>query len=345
MSIVIFIVTITITLSATCSLFESVLYSARMGTLESAKTQERHGKLARVFINMKKNISEPIAAILILNTVANTAGAAIAGMFAADAMGIKWLPLFSTLFTLSILFLSEIFPKTIGAVHWRVLWPFIVHPLKIMSFILYPFIFITQKATAKLTSKQKGKTITEDEILALVHLGAREGEISSNESDMVRNIINLEEVSAEQIMTPRRMIFSLDSTLSVKDAKTAIQGKGFSRIPLFEKDRENIIGYITVHDLNKPESELQGSTTLNSIIRSITHVSADTNCLTLLSSFLKHRMHIAIVSDEYGGIDGLLSLEDIIETILGKEIIDETDREIDLQQAARRKKADDANKK
>lgn len=344
MSIVLFIVIITISVSAACSLFESVLYSARMGTLESAKTQDRHGKLARMFINMKKNISEPIAAILILNTIANTAGAAIAGMFAAEAMGMKWLPLFSTVFTLCILFLSEIFPKTIGAIHWRSIWPFIVHPLKLIGIILYPFIIITQKATATLTNRQKGKTITEDEILALVHLGAREGEISSSESEMVRNIINLEEISAEQIMTPRRMIFSLDSSITVKDARNAIRGKGFSRIPLYENEYENIIGYITVHDLNKPEDEISEGAVLKLIMRSINHVQADTNCLTLLTAFLKHRMHIAMVSDEYGGIDGLLTLEDIIETILGKEIIDETDREIDLQEAAR-KKADAREKK
>jgi CBS domain containing-hemolysin-like protein len=286
---------------------------------------------------MKKNISEPIAAILILNTIANTGGAAVAGMFAVDALGAAWLPLFSALFTIAILFFSEIYPKTIGAVHWRGIWPFVVYPLNLIKIILYPFIFVTQKATQSVTSKQKGKTITEDEILALVHLGAREGEISSEESAMVKNIINLEEKLIEEVMTPRKMIFSLDINSTISQATKAIQGKGFSRIPLYEGDRENIIGYTIIHDLNKSEVLSKPEEKLKSIVRKIHHFPSTINCLNLLTSFLKHRLQIAIVEDEYGGVDGLITLEDLIETVLGKEIVDETDREIDLQETARKR--------
>lgn len=337
MTILIFIVTATILTSASCSLFESILYSTRMGTLESAKTKEKKGRTARLFIGMKTNISETIAAILILNTLANTGGAAIAGMYAVDFLGTAWLPVFSAIFTIAILFLSEIYPKTVGAVHWRGLWPFIVYPLKVIIFALYPFIFITQKATASVMAKQKGKTITEDEILALVHLGAREGEISKEESAMVRNIINLEDKTVEQIMTPRKMVFSIDGAMNLADATLAILGKGFSRIPVYEKDKENIIGYVTIHDLHKPGVAENIQDSIKSIMRPISQVALNSNCLTLLTSFLKQRMHIAIVADEYGGVDGLVTLEDLIETVLGREIVDETDKVVDLQEEARKK--------
>jgi len=170
MTILILVVLITIIVSANCSLYEAVLYSTRMGTLESAKTRERRPKIAQLFIQMKKNISEPLAAILILNTIANTAGATIAGMYAAQELGSEWVLVFSILFTLAILFLSEIIPKTIGAILWRSLWPFIVYPLKLMKYSLYPAIYITRKITDLLTRNQKMDTITEDEILALIHL-------------------------------------------------------------------------------------------------------------------------------------------------------------------------------
>lgn len=338
MTILIIVVLITLLISANCSLYEAVLYSTRPATLEAAKTQARRGKLASQFIALKKNISQPLAAILILNTVANTAGATIAGMYAADVLGASMVPLFSLVLTLGILFLSEIIPKTIGAVHWRNLWPHIVYPLKIMHAVLYPAIFVTEKISRLLTRQQKIATITEEEILALVHLGAREGEISREESRMVRNIINLEEREVREIMTPRRMIFSLPATMTIEEAFQTISGKGITRIPIYEGDRENITGYVVSHDISEAKMQNASGGSLLSIVRPISFVSEGTNCLTMLTSFLRQRKHIAIVSDEFGGVDGLVTMEDLLETLLGSEIVDETDRIVDLQEAARKRK-------
>lgn len=338
MIILVTVVFLTLAISANCSLYEAVLYSTRIGTLESVKTRRRYAKLASLFISMKKNISEPLAAILILNTIANTAGATIAGMFATKTLGSSLVPLFSLVFTIGILFLSEIMPKTVGAVHWRTLWPFIVYPLKLMKYLLLPIIFITQKFTGFLTKQKQTVTITEDEILALVHLGAHEGEISHEESKMVRNIINLENKQVQEIMTPRRMIISLESHKSVGQANKIIEGKGVSRIPLYEGDKENIIGYVMKQDLSSPKSFSQPQEPLRSYMRPISFILETTNCLSVLTSFLKHRRHIAIVSDEFGGVAGLVTLEDLIETILGAEIVDETDQIVDLQAAARKQK-------
>jgi len=337
MTVLILVVLITLIVSASCSLYEAVLYSTRPATLEAAKTKAKRGKLAAQFISLKNNISEPIAAILILNTIANTAGATIAGMYATKVLGTSMVPLFSILLTLAILFLSEILPKTIGAVHWRGLWPVIVHPLQIISLVLKPAIFVTEKISRLITRNQQTSTITEEEILALVHLGAHEGEISKEESHMVRNIIDLENRLVKEIMTPRRMIFSLPADMTIDKAFKSASGKGITRIPIYEGDRENIIGYVLSHDISEAKMQDDAGKSLQSISRPISTVPDITNCLTLLTGFLKQRKHIAIVSDEFGGVDGLVTMEDLLETLLGSEIIDETDRIIDLQEAARKK--------
>ncbi len=339
MTILLIVVFITLFVSASCSLYEAVLYSTRPATLEAAKMQAKRGKLAAQFMVMKKNISQPIAAILILNTIANTAGATIAGMYAADVLGTSMIAVFSIFFTLSILFLSEIIPKTYGAVHWRGLWPFIVVPLQLMKSVLYPVIFVTEKITRSITRQHKiTDTITEDEILALVKLGAHEGEITKGESQMVFNIINLEDRKVSDVMTPRTMMFSLPATMTVGKAIQSISGKGFTRIPIYEGDKENITGYVVTHDFNFVEMQNKPESTLKSIARQISFVPENINCLTMLTNFLKQRKHIAVVTDEFGGVDGLITLEDLLETILGSEIVDETDVVVDLQEAARKRK-------
>ncbi len=172
----------------------------------------------------------------------------------------------------------------------------------------------------------------------MVKLGAHEGEITKGESQMVFNIINLEDRKVREIMTPRTMMFSLPAELSVEKAFQNISGKGFSRIPIYEGEKENVIGYVVTHDFSYAEMQNKPETSLKSIARQISFVSEDINCLTMLTSFLKQRKHIAIVTDEFGGVDGLITLEDLLETVLGSEIVDETDVIVDLQEAARKRK-------
>lgn len=290
-----------------------------------------------MFADMKKNIASPIAAILILNTVANTAGATIAGMYATGVLGSAWVPIFSAILTVAILVFSEIIPKTVGVVYWRSLWAGVAYPLKFIRFMLAPFIFVTQKMTSKLTSSQKGSTITEDEILHFVQLGAKEGEISREESVMIESIINLENIPISKIMTPRRVVFSLSAAADLRTAMTQIDKHVFTRIPVFENDREHIIGYVMRQDIQEAAFENTKEFNLKSLVKSITFERDTANCLSLLISFLKHRRHIAIVTDEFGGMDGIVSLEDLLETALGMEIVDETDQAVDLQKIAREK--------
>jgi len=336
MAVLLLVVFVTIFISAQCSLYEATLYSTRMGSLEAAKSKAKTKGIARRMIQMKRQISAPIAAILILNTIANTAGATIAGMYAHQVLGTSMVPLFSALFTLGILFFAEIIPKTLGAVHWRTLWPWIVWPLIVMKNGLYPFIFVTEKFAAWLIRGHSTSPMTEEDILGAVRLGAKEGEISKWESLMVHNIINLEDKQVREVMTPRTVMFSLDAEMTVAEGLDAAGEKGFTRIPVYHEDRENITGYVMIHDLGSAKTLSEPKTTLATIAKPIASIPETTNCLTLMNTFLKKRRHIAVVKDEYGGVAGLVTLEDLLEVVLGAEIVDERDTVVDMQEMARK---------
>lgn len=337
MFVLIVIVAVTILVSSSCSLFESVLYTTRMGTLEASKSEGRRQRLAASMLEMKRNISGPIAAILILNTIANTAGATMAGAWADKVLGGGMVPLFSILFTFAILFFAEIFPKTAGAVFWRTLWPGIVRPLTAMRYLLSPLIWVTEKATSLITRGHKSQHITEKEILAVIRWGETEGEISNLESLIVHNIIGLEDKQVEDIMTPRTVMFSLPETALVEDVREEASEKGFTRIPLYRDDRERITGYVMIHDLNSHKACSAQGVTLAGLARPMGFVDQGTNCLKLLARFLRTRRHVSVVKDPYGGVAGLVTLEDLLETMLGTEIVDERDEVADLQKLARRK--------
>lgn len=336
MLILISVVVFTILISSQCSLYEAVLYSTRMGTLEAEKTGGKRRVKAMKMIHMKREISMPLSAILILNTIANTAGATLAGMYAAKALGDGLVPAFSVAFTLGILFFAEIIPKTLGAIHWRRLWPGVVWPLTLMKWLLYPFILITQQFAGFMTrSGEETPAVTEEDILGTIRLGAKGGEISQWESLMLHNIIHLETKEVREIMTPRTVMFSLDEEMTVEDASALAAERGFTRIPVYRGDRENIVGYVMIHDLNSAQTLSRPQTRLGALTKPILFVRETENCRVLMTHFLKKRRHIAVIGDEYGGVAGLVTLEDLIETVLGTEIVDENDSVVDLQKMAR----------
>jgi CBS domain containing-hemolysin-like protein len=338
MSILLTVVTLTLAISALCSLCEATLYSTRTGALEAVNPRSHTGRLARRFLGMKRHIEGPIAAILILNTLANTAGATMAGMYATHVFGAGWLPVFSGVFTLGILLCSEILPKTLGALYWRRLWPSMVLPLTVMQTLLHPAIRLTQLFTRLLTHGQTSSVVTEEEIIAMARLSAQAGEISAQESRMVQNIIKLEEQYVRDVMTPRPVMFALDAYTTVAEALPLVTDRGFSRVPIYEENREHITGYVILHDLSMAQVRQQTAMPLRSLAKSIVFVPETANCFNVLMMFLEQRLHIAIVVDEYGGVAGLVTLEDLLETMLGTEIVGEADRVVDLRQSARNRR-------
>ncbi len=332
------IVFLTVFISANCSLYEAILYSTRQATLEGVKAQGRAPGLVDKMIHMKQNIASPIAAILILNTIANTAGATLSGMMAAEVLGAKWMPLVSVGLTLCILIFSEIIPKTVGAVHWRGLWRFTVLPLLTIRYLLTPFVFMAQRLTDILTPADAPPNVTEDDIVGVAWLGTSEGEISEEEGRLVENVIRLEDSQVHEVMTPRAVVFTLPEDAEVSDAYRHSEEKAFSRIPVYRDDPENIIGYVTRYDINTARDKSEDAETIAGLVKEIQFVPEKTDCLKALINLLSNHASMAIACDEFGGFAGLLSLEDILETLLGTEIVDETDKVVDLREYARRRR-------
>ena len=335
MTILIFAVTISVLLSALCSLLESVLYSTRIITLEAAATSGQ--KAAQVMLSLKGKVERPLAAILILNTAANTAGAAVAGWAAGEVWGGGSLWIFSAAFTLSILLFSEIIPKTVGALHWRGLWRWSALPLRIMVRALLPAIWATQMITRLITrGRAEGPRISEEEIMAAASLGARGGQISELEQDLIHNIIRLEKSRATDIMTPRTVMLTADGSLPLSAAQEEAKHWGHTRVPVYQGGPEEIIGYALTNEVLSAPLGPGGEALLKTLVKPVRFVPGSANALNLLNSFLRDREHLYMVVDEYGGIMGVVTLEDVLESLVGSEIVDEKDSVVDLQKLARR---------
>ncbi|MBF0498412.1 MAG: DUF21 domain-containing protein, partial [Deltaproteobacteria bacterium] len=296
----ILIVVLVIVLTMIFSFVEAVLYSTPRTELDAAIDENRQTKAAQLFLSLKKNIAAPLAAMLILSTVVTTVGASTAGALAHDLFGPKRLIWFSFVFTLVILIFSEIIPKTVGAIYWRSLWPYVAYPLQLMIWTLYPGVQFCLWLSRIITRGNQAVLVTEEEILAMVRLGVHSKEISDLESLMVHNIIGLEDKDVGCIMTPRTVIFALDISMTVQEAYEAACNSGFSRIPIFEGSLENINGYVMMKELSSRDAWEHPATPIKGLAKPVTFVPEHTNCLILLRRFLEKRQHMAIVVDEYG---------------------------------------------
>lgn len=335
MTILLLAVLISLGISAFCSLLESVLYSTRMITLEAAAG--RGSRQAPVMRSLKAKVERPLSALVILDTLADIGGASLAGWAAAELWGPASLLGVSAVFTLATLFLGDILPKTVGTVHWRRLWPWSAGMLDFMVRAMRPLIWLTQAFTNLVTrSRPSGPHVSDEEILAAARLGARAGQISQMEHDLIRNIIGLEEVKAEGIMTPRTVIVAADGALTLAQAREQAEAWGFTRVPVFRGGPEEIMGYVLKSEVLAAPPAKDGQP-LASLAKRLRFVPASANALDLLDSFLRRREHMVMVVDEYGGIMGLLTLEDVLESLVGSEIVDEKDQVDDLQDLARRR--------
>ncbi len=332
MTTLILAVSISVVVSALCSLLESVLYSTRAITLEASTVRE-----VAAMKRFKSEVDRPLSAILILNTLANTAGAALAGWAAGQVWGSGSLWVFSAAFTMTILICSEIIPKTVGAVHWRRLWRPAVYPLGFMITLVTPLIWMTQAITRLITGgRRRSPAISEEEILAAARLGHHGGEISKLEHDLIRNIIFLEDVRAGDIMTPRTVLFSVDGSRRVQDVQERARSWPHSRVPVWQGSSEEVMGYVVKDEVLAARGQILG-TELRALAKPLRFVPASANALDLLNSFLLRREQLYLVVDEYGGIMGVVTLEDVIESLVGSEIVDEKDPVADLQELARRR--------
>ena len=331
------VVTAVLMTSAICSLFEAVLYSvpvSRIEALERAGSPSGH-----VLKELRRRVDRPIAAVLSLNTIANTGGGAIAGALAAQVFGGNiWL--FSCVFTLAILVFSEVLPKTIGVVYARGLAPWIARPLQGLVWWFRPLITLTQHATKLVWSGQQEQRVSDDELLTMVALGLRSGDLQPHEARVIRNVLAFERRTAAEVMTPRTVVFTLEAQTTVGDAAQNAELEKYSRVPVFESVAEDLVGVVHKVDILKSVANDQFDTTLAGLMRPIHFVIETTSLDLLLRSFLERRQHAAAVINEFGSFTGLVTLEDVLEELLGREIVDEFDQVTDQRAFAKRRRAE-----
>jgi len=333
MTLLIIYILIALGFSFYCSIAEAVLLSVSRPYITLMEKEDAgKGHLLR---ELKDDINRPLAAILSLNTIAHTMGAAGAGAQAAKIFGDAYIGVISAILTLLILVFSEIIPKTLGAHFWRQLAVPVARSLKILIWILYPFVIMSEKLTSGLTHENKIK-ITRNEMAAMADLGINEGQLASNESRILKNLFLLRETTIKDIMTPRSVVFSLSDKLQVSEYFDMHGSVRFSRIPVYHQHHDNITGFVLRNDLLLAQARGNTETPLSTYRRDINALSDHTTVLDAYEILLNSRGQILLVVDDYGVMLGIATLEDILETLLGLEIVDESDSIPDMQRLARR---------
>ncbi len=317
-----------------CSVLEAVLLSITPSFISI--TTQKDPDLGKDLQGFKENVDRPLAAILTLNTFAHTIGAAGVGAQAQRLWGDAYLSLTSGVLTLIILFFSEIIPKTIGANHWKRLAPMSIRTIKILIYSpLYPISLLSQFITKRM-KKDKGRSVlSRADFTAMAEIGIKQGIFQDSESQIIRNILRFNKIMVRHIMTPRTVVVSAQEDMPIIEFFTSFPDLRFSRIPIYRENLDDVTGYVLKDEVMYEMIQNQGDKPLKSISRNIQVVPEHMPIPTLFTSLLERKDQIALVVDEYGGTAGLISMEDIIETLLGMEIIDELDQIADLQTWAR----------
>ncbi|GEQ84794.1 hypothetical protein ULMS_03020 [Patiriisocius marinistellae] len=307
------------------------------------KTAEGKG-YAKTLAHLKKNIDAPLIAILTINTVAHTVGAILVGVqaeslpYKVDVMGVNIVGIVSAIMTILILIVSEIIPKTIGATYWKSLGPFTATALKLIIFPLkYTGILWLLNLTTKLIGKSAHvSTMSREEFIAITDAAEQEGVFEENESAVIRNLLVFKSILAKDIMTPFPVVETASEALSLEDFHETHKNLRFSRIPVYKDKSHNISGFVLKDQILEEIIEERGNKTLGDIKREITVVADDKPIPEMFDTFIQQRMHIALVVDDFGNTIGVVTMEDIIETLLGLEIMDESDAIEDMQAQARK---------
>ena len=322
-------------ISFICSVLESVLLSVNMPYV-SVLEKESPG-VGRLLKSHKKNINKSIASILILNTIANTLGAAAVGAQAKTLYGDGAVFYVSVILTFAILFFSEIIPKTIGAVYWKSLAPMSAYVIQFFIVITYPIILMTLFVTNRIKKDDEGSSLTKAELIESTLMSEDDGLLDEQESDVIENILLLDKIKIQEILTPRTVVFGLDGNRTIKDIIASEEAIfKFSRVPVFDEDIENITGMIMTKKIFK-QALIDDSVALHTIQKDIFKINENIPVSMALDLFIKKKEHMFIVLDSYDQTEGIVTLEDCVETILGVEIVDESDSDADMREVAKNK--------
>ena len=331
-----FFVLMALGVSFLCSIAEAVLLSLPASYIEGLK--EKHPRRAERLMRLKTDkLDQALAAILTLNTIAHTVGAIGAGAQATAVFGEVWFGLFSAVMTLLILFLSEIVPKTIGAIYWKGLAMPVAQFIRVMIIVLFPVVWVSEKVTRWISKGKTPHSLSREEFISMTRVGEKSGEIEGHESKMIRSLLRFEELKVVDIMTPRTVVAALPENLSVEEALDEVQGISFSRLPLYEKDLDGITSVILKENIFLAGAEDRRDVKISTLGREVISVPETQPLSKLMEDLLWRREHIAVVLDEYGGTSGLVTMEDLVETLTGFEIMDETDDVQDMRELARKR--------
>jgi len=317
-----------------CSVAEAVLLSVTPSYI--AELRERHPEQAERLHQIKsENIDRSLAAILTVNTIAHTVGAIGAGSKATAVFGDALFGVFTAVMTLLILFLSEIVPKTIGAVHWRRLTGFTVAYVRFLVLAMYPLIRVSELVTRLISRGQRVHVFSRDEFIAMSDIGRQSGELDDRESRIIRNLFRLKALTVKDIMTPRTVMVALQAGTTVAQAYESRDGMPFSRLPVYGRDNDDITGFVLFEDILLAYLKDRKDDPISTLRRDLLPVPSTGTLSSLMDLLMKDRQHIALVVGEFGETRGLVTLEDLVETLLGEEIMDEGDEVADMQAMAR----------
>ena len=334
MQLLITYIIIALGFSFLCSIAEAVILSVTMPYISLLEQEGREA--GTVLKGLKEDINSPLAAILTLNTIAHTVGAAGAGAQAAHVFGSAYVGVASAVLTILILVFSEIIPKTLGAHYWKQLAPPTAYALKGLIWLLYPFVMLSKALTKGISHGPGLIGFNREEMVAMADLSAKEGQLGMQETRILKNLLRFQKGRVTDAMTPRTVIFSLQENLTVEAFFWKYGAERFSRIPLYSEDPSELNGFVLRNDLLLAQARGNTDTKLSTYHREMSALPESCSLSHAFDEFLRQRAHIMMIVDEYGGVEGLLTLEDILETLLGLEIVDEGDTNIDMQMLARR---------
>lgn len=327
-------VTLALAVSFLCSVVEAVLLTL---TNAQISVMQQEGKASGTLLrHHKENIGRPLAAVLSLNTIAHTIGAAGAGAQATELFGSASLGIVSAVLTLLILVLSEIIPKTLGTQYARQLAPATGYVLKYMVILLFPLVLFAEFITRRLQSRAALNQFNRAELSAMADLGREQGQLAEGEVLILKNLLRIREITVRQIMTPRTVLFTLSEDMTVGEFFYRHQQEPFSRIPVYDGKRENITGYVMKSDLVLAQARGNEDSLLGKYRRRLPVYIDSSSIDQVFRDLVQQRAHIMLIVDEYGSVEGIVTMEDMIETLLGLEIVDEKDRATDMQKEATR---------
>ncbi len=323
-----------LSISFLCSILEAVLLSTPMSFITMKENEGN--KTAKKLKFFKQDIDRPISAILSLNTIAHTVGAAGVGAQSNDVFGSEWFAVTSAVLTLLILVLTEIIPKTIGARYWRQLAMPVTGVIQALVYITYPLVVLSQYITKAVSSGKQSLSVSREEVSAMVDVAAEEGVFEKKENKMIQNLLKLDEMKAREIMTPSSVVEMAEESMTLKEFYQHTDYSNYSRIPIYNEENDDFIkGFVLKQDILEKLSEDKFNMRLSEIARPILTFQETESLSKIWETLLEKKEHISVIIDEYGCFRGIVTMEDVIETMLGTEIVDEKDTVTDMQELAR----------